>query len=176
MRRATCTAAVLFSLAAAAPASAPAQPVESFYEGKTITFVIAGPPAGAYDVYARLAGRYLGKYLGGNPSVVPRNMPGAGGLIAANYVFNVAPRDGTVLAMLVPTFPLEEELGLSAAKYKASRFTWIGRMAELGVRVGSRLQLLRGGSPCLLQVDGSRLSLRNDWSTQILVRPVACGH
>jgi ferrous iron transport protein A len=54
--------------------------------------------------------------------------------------------------------------------------TWIGRMAELGVRVGSRLQLLRGGSPCLLQVDGSRLSLRNDWSTQILVRPVACGH
>jgi tripartite-type tricarboxylate transporter receptor subunit TctC len=56
-------------------------------------------------------------------------MPGAGGLVAANYMFNVAPRDGTVLAMLVPTFPLEEELGLSAAKYKAARFAWIGRLA-----------------------------------------------
>ena len=128
MRRLTCTTAALFAWVAA-PASAPAQPVESFYEGKTITMVIAGPPAGAYDVYARLAGRYLGKYIGGNPSIVPRNMPGAGGLIAANYIFNVASRDGTVLAMLVPTFPLEEELGLSAAKYKASRFTWIGRLA-----------------------------------------------
>src|SRR6516165_1135492 len=103
MRRLTCTTAALFAWAAA-PASAPAQPVDSFYEGKTITMVIAGPPAGAYDVYARLAGRYLGKYLGGNPSIVSRNMPGAGGLIAANYIFNVAPRDGSVLAMLVPTF------------------------------------------------------------------------
>ena len=92
MRRLTCTTAALFAWAAA-PASAPAQPVDSFYEGKTITMVIAGPPAGAYDVYARLAGRYLGKYLGGNPSIVSRNMPGAGGLIAANYIFNVASRD-----------------------------------------------------------------------------------
>jgi tripartite-type tricarboxylate transporter receptor subunit TctC len=116
-------------LLASAPISARAQSTESFYEGKTITMVIAGPPAGAYDVYARLAGRYIGKYLPGNPSIVPRNMPGAGGLIAANYMFNVAPRDGTVLATLVPTFPLEEELGLSAAKYKASRFAWIGRLA-----------------------------------------------
>src|SRR5215471_10505193 len=129
MRRATCAVAVLFLLAAAAPASAPAQPVESFYEGKTITMVIAGPPAGAYDVYARLAGRYLGKYLAGTPSIVPRNMPGAGGLIAANYMFNVAPRDGTVLGVLVPTFPLEERLGLPAAKYKAARFVWLGRLA-----------------------------------------------
>src|ERR1700751_5230957 len=115
MRRAICATAVLFLLAAAAPGCAFAQSGEAFYEGKTVTMVIAGPPAGAYDVYARLAGRYLGKYLAGNPSIVPRNMPGAGGLIAANYMFNVAPRDGTVLAVLVPTFPLEEELGLSAA-------------------------------------------------------------
>ena len=128
MRRAICATALLVLLAATTP-SALAQSVESFYEGKTITMVVAGPPAGAYDVYARLAGRYLGKYLPGSPSIVPRNMPGAGGLVAANYIFNVAPRDGTVLAVLVPTFPLEEELGLSAAKYKASRFGWIGRLA-----------------------------------------------
>jgi tripartite-type tricarboxylate transporter receptor subunit TctC len=106
-----------------------AEPVGEFYEGKTISFVIGGPPAGAYDVYGRLAARYLGKYLAGNSAIVARNMPGAGGLLAANYVFNVAPRDGTTLAILVPTFPLEEKLGLSAAKYKASRFVWIGRMA-----------------------------------------------
>src|SRR5436309_1244219 len=82
------------------PIPAHAEPGDEFYEGKTITFVIAGPPAGAYDVYARLAARYLGKQLPGNPAIVARNMPGAGGLLAANYVFNVAPRDGTTLAML----------------------------------------------------------------------------
>jgi len=124
-----CRAIALLSFAAAAaPVCSLAQSVESFYEGKTVTMVIGGPPAGAYDVYARLAGRYLGKYIAGNPPIVARNMPGAGGLVAANYMFNVAPRDGTYLAMLVPTSPLEETLGLSAAKYKASRFAWIGRM------------------------------------------------
>src|SRR5947209_3059795 len=125
--RATSVSMVL--LLAALPTSLHAEPADDFYEGKTITLIIGGPPAGAYDVYARLAARHLGKYLAGNPAIVARNMPGAGGLLAANYVFNVAARDGTALAVLVPTFPLEERLGLSAAKYTAARFSWIGRMA-----------------------------------------------
>ncbi len=71
---------------------APAQPVESFYRGKTVTMVIGYPPAGANDVYARMVARHIGKHIPGNPAVVPRNMPGAGSLIAANHIFNVAPQ------------------------------------------------------------------------------------
>ena len=108
---------------------AAAQSVESFYRGKTVTMVIGYPPAGANDVYARMVARHIGKHIPGNPSVVPRNMPGAGSLIAANHVFNVAPRDGTVLSLLVPTLPLEEALGAAAVKFKSAGFHWIGRMA-----------------------------------------------
>lgn len=106
-----------------------AQSVESFYRGKTVTMVIGYPPAGANDVYARMAARHIGKHIPGTPSVVPRNMPGAGSLIAANHIFNVAPRDGTVMGLLVPTLPLEEVLGATAVKFKSAGFHWIGRMA-----------------------------------------------
>ncbi len=113
----------------AAVQPAAAQPVADFYRGKTLTMVIGYPPAGANDVYARMAARHIGKHIPGNPNVVPRNMPGAGSLIAANHIFNVAPKDGTVLGLLVPTLPLEEALGASAVKFKSAGFHWIGRMA-----------------------------------------------
>jgi tripartite-type tricarboxylate transporter receptor subunit TctC len=112
----------------AAVSDASAQPVESFYRGKSMTMVIGYPPAGANDVYARLVARHIGKHIPGNPAVIPKNMPGAGSLLAANHIFNVAPKDG-ILGLLVPTVPLEEKLGASAAKYKASEFHWIGRLA-----------------------------------------------
>jgi len=73
---------------------ATAQPVADFYRGKTVTMVIGYPPAGANDVYARMVARHIGRHIPGNPNVVPRNMPGAGSLIAANHIFNVAPKDG----------------------------------------------------------------------------------
>jgi len=110
-------------------AVAAAQPAENFYRGKTVTMVIGYPPAGANDVYARMVARHIGKHIAGNPNVVPRNMPGAGSLIAANHIFNVAPRDGTVLGLLVPTLPLEEALGASAVRFKSAGFHWIGRLA-----------------------------------------------
>jgi tripartite-type tricarboxylate transporter receptor subunit TctC len=91
--------------------------------------VIGYPPAGANDVYARMAARYLGKHIPGAPTVVPRNMPGAGSLLAANHIFNVAPKDGTTLGLLVPTLPIDEKLESAAAKYKSSGFNWVGRMA-----------------------------------------------
>ena len=108
---------------------AQAQSADSFYRGKTVTMVIGYPPAGANDVYARMVARHIGKHIPGNPTVVPRNMPGAGSLIAANHIFNVAPQDGTVLGLLVPTLPLEDALGASAVKFKAAEYHWIGRMA-----------------------------------------------
>jgi tripartite-type tricarboxylate transporter receptor subunit TctC len=122
------SAAALCSIAALS-ASAQAQSVEEFYRGKTLNMVIGYPPAGANDVYARMAARHLGKHIPGAPTVVPRNMPGAGSLLAANHIFNAAPKDGTTLGLLVPTLPIDEKLESAAAKYKSSGFNWIGRMA-----------------------------------------------
>jgi len=109
--------------------NAQAQPVESFYRGKTINLIIGYPPAGANDVYARLVARHLGRHISGNPAVVPRNLPGAGSLLAASRIFNAEPKDGTTLGLLVPTIPLDEKLENPAAKYRAADFNWIGRMA-----------------------------------------------
>jgi tripartite-type tricarboxylate transporter receptor subunit TctC len=114
---------------AAATAPAGAESAADFYKGKTINFIIGYATAGATDVYARLVVRHIGKYIPGNPNVIARNMPGAGSILAANHIFNVAPRDGTVLGLASPTIPLEETLGASASKYKAAEFSWIGRIA-----------------------------------------------
>jgi tripartite-type tricarboxylate transporter receptor subunit TctC len=115
-------------LLSAGPSSADAQYIENFYQGKTITVVIGYPPGGAPDVFGRLVARHIGSYLPGNPSVIARNMPGAGSILAANYIFNLAPKDGTILGLVAPTVPLEETLGSPASKYKASGFRWIGRL------------------------------------------------
>jgi len=112
-----------------ATTTALAQPAESFYRGKTVNLLIGYPPAGANDTYARLVARHLGRYIPGNPSVVPRNLPGAGSLIAASRIFNAEPKDGTSLGLLSPTIPLDEKLENSAAKYRSVDFNWIGRVA-----------------------------------------------
>jgi tripartite-type tricarboxylate transporter receptor subunit TctC len=111
------------------PSVAPAQSVESFYRGRTVTFIIGYPPAGANDIYARAVSRHIGRHIPGHPTVVARNMPGGGSLVAANHIFNVAPKDGTVLGLIVPTAPLEERLGASNVRFKAALFNWIGRLA-----------------------------------------------
>src|SRR5215468_11427716 len=86
--------------------SAGAQSVENFYRGKTINFVIGYPTAGAPDIYARLIARHMARHIPGNPNIIARNMPGAGSLIAANHMFNTAPKDGTSFALTSPTMPL----------------------------------------------------------------------
>jgi len=123
------TFALAFSILFLVPIPGGAQSVEEFYRGKTINFIIGYPTAGAPDVYARLVVRHLGKYIPGSPTIVARNMPGAGSLLAANHLFNVAAKDGTTLGLTSPTIPLEETLGAPASKYKASQFNWIGRLA-----------------------------------------------
>ena len=78
--------------------AAPAQTADSFWRGKTVTVIAPTAPGGGYDAYTRLLARHIGKQIPGNPSVVVQNMPGAGGMVAANHLFNVAPRDGEHLA------------------------------------------------------------------------------
>src|SRR6266700_553324 len=111
------------------PASGQAQSVESFYRGKTLSMVIGYPTGGSNDIYARSVARHIGKHIPGNPTVVPRNMPGGGSLVAANHIFNVAPKDGTTLGLIVPTAPLEEKLGAANVRFKAAEFNFIGRLA-----------------------------------------------
>ena len=103
---------------------------ETFYAGKTITLVLGYPPGGANDTFGRLVVRYLGQFIPGTPRIILQHMPGAGSATAANYIFNAAPRDGTVLGLLVPTIALEERMGVPSVKYKSGEFSWIGRLAS----------------------------------------------
>src|SRR5438045_74839 len=76
------------------------QSVADFYRGKQIKFVIRSEPGGGYDLYSRLIGTHIVRHIPGNPTLIPQNMPGAGGLQAANYVGDIAPKDGTILTMV----------------------------------------------------------------------------
>jgi len=119
----------LAAMALLSPAVANAQSVEDFYRGKTITVIIGFAPGASNDFYIRAVARNMGRHIPGNPLVVPRNMPGGGSLVAANHIFNVAPKDGTTLGLIAPTAPLEERLGASNVRFKAAQFNFIGRMA-----------------------------------------------
>lgn len=125
-----CFAIVVVGISFLTSDDAQAQSVEEFYRGKTISMVIGYPAGGANDRYARTVARHIGKYIPGHPNVISRNMPGGGSLIAANHVFSVAPKDGTVISLLAATTPLEEALGTQGAKFKSAQFNWIGRMAS----------------------------------------------
>lgn len=99
------------------------------FKGKTVTVSIGFGAGGGYDIYGRLLARHLGAHLPGEPTVVPRNMPGAGGLTLANHLFNAAPKDGTALGLLASSSVIEPLLGNDQAKFDLGRFIWIGNMA-----------------------------------------------
>jgi tripartite-type tricarboxylate transporter receptor subunit TctC len=126
--RGYCVVAAI-SLALVLPAAAQAQSIEEFYRGKQLSMVIGYPTGGSNDIYARTVARHIGKHIPGNPTVIPRNMPGGGSLIAANHMFNVAPKDGTTLSLVAATIPLEERLGAPNVRFKVTEFNWIGRVA-----------------------------------------------
>jgi tripartite-type tricarboxylate transporter receptor subunit TctC len=117
-------AAFALSLSAAPPATA----LDGAFAGKTITITIGNPPGGTYDLIGRLVARHLGAHLPGHPAVIAENMPGAGSLRAAAYIFNVAPRDGTALGIVTETLAVEQALGNPAVQFDAAKFTWIGRV------------------------------------------------
>lgn len=121
--------AIATALLALPAAAASADPVADFYRGKTITISIGVSPGGGYDLYARVLAQYMRKHIPGEPLIVPQNMPGAGTLRAASYVFSAAPKDGTALATFarnIPTLPLFAP----SANFDARRFTWIGSIAS----------------------------------------------
>ncbi|MDB5597305.1 MAG: tripartite tricarboxylate transporter family receptor [Hyphomicrobiales bacterium] len=107
-----------------------AQSVEQFYAGKTMELIVGYPPGGSNDVYGRAVARHLGRHIPGSPNIIFRNMPGAGSILAANHIYNVAPKDGTVLGLLAATNTIDEKLGAVGVKFETTKFTWIGRVAS----------------------------------------------
>src|SRR6266581_729730 len=103
---------------------------DEFYRGKTISIIIPIGPGGAYDAYARLIARHFGKHLPGNPTIIARNMPGAGGVIASNHLYNVAPQDGTTLAIIISSFANEQLFDSAQVKYDARKFLAVGRLLD----------------------------------------------
>jgi tripartite-type tricarboxylate transporter receptor subunit TctC len=119
-----------FVLAAAAmPARAAS--VADFYRGKVITIVVGFGPGGGFDVLGRLVARHLGKHVPGEPAVVVQNMVGAGTLIAANYIYNVAPKDGTQIGLIARNMPLLGLIGGNAnVRFDPRKFTWLGSASD----------------------------------------------
>ncbi len=116
-------------LALAGSDRAGAQSVEQFFAHKTINIYIGYTAGGSYDLYGRLIARHLGRHIPGQPTLVAQNMPGAGSLKAANFLYEVAPRDGTALGVVVESAALEQALKNPAVQYDAAKFTYIGRVA-----------------------------------------------
>lgn len=117
------------SLGNAVPASA--QSAEQFYAGKQMRFIIRSAPGGGYDLYGRLVGRHIVNHIPGKPTIIPQNMPGGGGITAANYMAEVAPRDGTYLTMIGQALPLDQALGFTPSfKADLRSFNWIGNVSD----------------------------------------------
>lgn len=105
---------------------APAQSTAGFYKGKTVTIVVSTSTGGGYDAMARAIARHIGRHVPGNPLVVVRNMPGAGGITAVNWLYNAADKDGTIVGLVQNGTPLEPLFGTKEARYDATKFNWIG--------------------------------------------------
>lgn len=116
------------ALAAAAPARA--ESVEDFYKGKSLSMVVQTTTGNDYDNRGRLFARYMGDLLPGKPTIVPRNMPGGGGVVASNWMAKVAPRDGTVLAMIMQTASINQALGMGQIQYDVREFGWVGNTSD----------------------------------------------
>jgi tripartite-type tricarboxylate transporter receptor subunit TctC len=107
---------------------AAAQTPEQFYQGKQLSMIIGFNVGGTYDTYGRLVSTYLPHYLSGRPAVIPRNMAGAGSFKAASYIFNQAPRDGTVIGMVNEGLLLDQLFSAPNMDFDVGRFNWVGRI------------------------------------------------
>ena len=111
-----------------------AEEVATFYRGRSIELVVSSTPGGGYDAMARSYARHMPKHIPGSPSIIVRNMPGGGGLTAANYLYNTAPRDGTSIAAVHQGVAFQPLFGEKQARYDAEKFSWIGNAnSETGV-------------------------------------------
>ena len=110
--------------------AAQADEIADFYKGKSVDIVVGHQAGTGFDVYARVLQRHLGKHIPGNPSIVVKNMVGASGIVAANWLANIAPKDGTVMGTMVYSIAFEPLFGNDKAKYDPAKLNWIGNMEQ----------------------------------------------
>ena len=120
------TAAAAAAIFALGLAVAPPVRAQEFYQGKTITLIVGASAGGSLDAYTRLISRHLGRYVPGTPSVIVQNMPGAGSMVAANYLYNVAPPDGLTISGFAVALALQQAMGDPGVKFDGRKFAWIG--------------------------------------------------
>jgi len=106
--------------------SAQADPIADFYHGKDLRLIISASAGGGYDIYARAIAKHLADHVPGHPTIVPQDMPAGGGLAAANYIYNVADRDGSVIAAIQNTVPFELFFGNRQAQFDPLKMNWLG--------------------------------------------------
>ena len=120
MKRALLTLLLIISALASAHAQVP------FYQGKTITIIVGYLAGDGYDIWARLLVAHMGKHIPGNPGMIAQNMPGAGSMIAANHVYNVAKPDGLTMAAIGPSLYLDQVVGKKEVQFDWAKFGWVG--------------------------------------------------
>ena len=113
------------ALAAIVALPARADPVEDFYKDRTVTLIAGYSPGGGFDLYARIVANHLGRHIPGGPRIIVQNMPGAGSTNASNYLYNVSPKDGSVIA-LIRAPVIEPLVGTGGAAFDSTKFTWLG--------------------------------------------------
>ncbi|MBT3793543.1 MAG: hypothetical protein HN658_07810 [Rhodospirillales bacterium] len=119
-------ASVAFAATLALPGQATADAVSDVLKGKKVSMYISSGAGGTNDAYARIVAHHLGKHLPGNPRILPRNLPGASGLRAAKFLYNVAAKDGTIMGVVQRSVAVQPILGIKAANYDSSKFNWVG--------------------------------------------------
>ena len=130
MFRPALTALLAVPMIATSAISATADPIADFYRGRTIQMIIGVSAGGDYDLRARLLARFMSKHIPGNPKIIPQNMLGAGGLAAANWLANVAPRDGTVMLAISSNLPVGQAVRLDGVKYDIRKFSYVGNTTD----------------------------------------------
>lgn len=134
--------------------TAHAQSVADFYHGQTISMVVSSSAGGGYDTLSRAVAKFLGRHIPGNPSVIVRNMPGAGGILAMNYLANVAPRDGLTIGQVQNNTPFEPLFGTKEATYDATKMIWLGTPS-----VETALLIVWHTSPIMTIEDAKRIPM-----------------
>jgi len=121
-------AAVAAAILGVLPAAGRAQSVADFYRGRTVEVYVGYSTGGGYDIYARMLARHMGRFIPGNPTLLPKNMEGAGSLRLANWLANAAPKDGSVFGTIGRGTAFDPILGQPGAQFKATDFNWLGSM------------------------------------------------
>ena len=136
LMRALGLALILCTIAKTIPATAEA--VDDFYKGKTVNSIVPFGPGGGYALYSQIVQRHLGRFIPGNPQIVLQYRPGAGGIVASNYMYNVAPRDGLTIAMVSDSVALASVIEAEKIKYRVNEFIWLGAIERVNNVLGVR--------------------------------------